>query len=295
MNNLSDIFIAGFSISFIIAGINGISFFYYVYTSEVLKNKVVNHKELKLKRKKFIWLYLVAFVTSALMGCLYVLQYYGEGILMKPPDLWILPLRWLFLSVIGALYLLLVGFALSSWKHHLGQSFFLVFIFLLSFGSFYEATYAETEKRRIVWASFGIFWFLVDLVIPFFPNSLLFHDWKEVRDIIYSEPSTWGLMFRPLREKTKESSIKLWSFIFPFMLYLQILIPSLGYIITWFLSDGNEFTDVSNLRATSISNLVFDLIFMGFISSMTLFCLTVQGMTKKWKIMKRSDPAVYRV
>lgn len=298
MENLSDIFIAGFSISFIIAGISGIAFFYYLYTSEVSKNLVSNHRELKLKRKKFIWLYLVAFASSVLMGCLYVLQYYGEGIVMVPPDLWILPLRWIFLAVIGALNLLLIGFALSSWKHHLGQSFFLVFFWLAFTGFFYWATYAEAEKRKIVWTSFGIFWILVDLVaIPFFPHSLLFHDYKEVRDIVFSEPSIWALMFRPLREKTKESSIKLWSFVFPFLLYLQILIPTIGYIITWFLSDGNQFTDTSNLRATSISNLVFDMIFMGFISSMVLFCLTAQGMTKKWRIIKRLEGghSLYRV
>lgn len=295
MENLSDIFIAGFSISFIIAGINGVSFFYYVYTSEVVREQVSNHKELKLKRKKFIWLYLVAFASSALMGTLYLLLYYQEDLMMIAPDLWILPLRWIFLALIGGLNLLLIGFVLSSWKHHLGQSFFLIFFFLLVCWLFYRATFSELENSKIVWSSMGIFWFLAFLVTPFFPDSLLFHSYREVRDIVFSEPSIWGLMFRPLRDKTKESSIKLWSFVFPFLLYLQVLIPFIGYIITWFLSDSNRFTDTSNLRTTSISNLVFDMIFMGFIPSILLFCLTAAGMTKKWKITKRLEGSLYKV
>lgn len=283
MNHLSDIYIAGFSISFIIAALNGISFFYFLYLTDQTV-KAHNDEAIKIKRSKFIWVYLISFGTSIGMGLLYLIQYYGQGMAMKPNLLFVVTWRWLFIGVIGAFYMAFLTCILSPGKHHPGQSVFSIFLILLTFLSLYVASISESEPLRIVWSSFTIVWFVMVIAVLFFPHSILIHQWREIRNIVYSEPSVFDLMFRPLKNKSKDSSIKLWSFVLPFILFMQVLIACLGYIITWYLSDGNEFTEVVNFRQTNLSNLIFDMIYIVPLWLVTA-CLTFHGFVEKVTII----------
>lgn len=285
MNQVINVYIAGFSISFIIAALNGVAYFYFLYlTNHTIK--ALNQEALHIKRSKFHWIYLISFGTSIGMGLLYLIQYYGQGMAMKPNLLFVMTWRWLFIGVIGAFYMGLLSCVLSSGSHHPGQAVFSIFLILLTFLSLYIATISESESLQIVWSTFTIVWFALDWIVLFLPHSLVFHHWREARQIAHSEPSVWVLMFRPIKEESKEASLKLWSAILPLVLFLQMSIACLGYIITWYLSDGNEFTDVSNFKQTNIANLVFDVIFL-FPLWFVVACLTFHGFVEKVAI---TDP-----
>lgn len=322
MAQLSNVFIAGFSISFITAGMTGLSFLHFLYKSDGEERRSrLNGADLELKRSKFIDVYLTCFVSSVLMGVLYLIQYYGQGLWLMPGPMFIIWFRWLFIAFIGAAYMRLLGYVLcrrftkrrmvlksdgevdhmsleESRKQsassmvlphlpkHKSQSFHLVVVWLLAIISLFVGTLSQTQNLKIVWGFFSIFWVFVSIIILFFPYPLLMHDHTTVRDIALSEPSIWPLMFTPTKDRTKELSMRLWAYVLPWFLFAQIIISFIGYIIIWFLSDANQFTDIITLRNTLISYLVFDMIFI-FPFIFIVCVLNAAGMQEKWVILDR--------
>jgi hypothetical protein len=289
MNELAPALQAGYIIFGVTAGIIGLAFWYFVYSTEEAAAQF-SHKEYDIKISRSIWIYYNSFVTSIAFLMLYLLQYYGQGFATKPNLSIIIWLRWLFYAamVYETTHLLTKVMAYHdnapTKKEVAGgdpQSHTTVRASYLAGLLIFGASISQARETEIIWITFSIAFFLVAVVSLFFPHDKIWgRSYLNVRDIVYSQSSTWDVIWHSLPDKNRENSIVVWAFVYRFVLFLQWIVSYLGLVVTWCLADGNEFTSVLDLRQTVIAFLVFDAIFV-VPFQLLLACLTFKNVVKK--------------
>lgn len=286
MENLRDIFIVGFSLFFAGAVVTAASFIYFLFsTRKVLRS--YSRDEYKFRVAKTVYIYLMLFNACLAFGLLYVLQYYGMGFGYVFGIQIVIWMRWLFYVVVGGVYVGVLAYVMTAPPHG-AQSLFTVLLYCVAMFSLFAGSVAQKREAEIFWALFFFVWFIQAIVCLFWPLNKITgcRDFVQFRDIVFSEPKIGAVMFSPKPNET-ESAITLWAFIYRLFMLVQLLVSHAGLIITWFLSDSQNFSTVSDLHATFISYLVFDCIFL--LPLAILFCfLSARGVIHKYTRIERA-------
>lgn len=281
MNELNNILIAGFSIFYIFGAVSIAAFIYFV-TSSYAAARSFDPEIYNIKWAKSLWLYFVSCFSSLFFGSLYLLQYYGQGFSIKPNLLVVVWMRWVWVLIVGIILLGVLNYVMRSGKNQgTAQSFFSVFSYFISIGSLLAATLSQSEPLRVIWIVKSLICFGVSILLTCWPDSILWgEEYDSVKQIMFSQAGMYEIMMKSLPNKHRESSILVWEFIYRFVIIFQVCIAYVGYIIIWFLSDGNEFTDVATLNTTLLVYLFMDILFL--VPFIILFIsLTFANLTKK--------------
>lgn len=292
MDSLRPIFISGISIFGATAVLAAIAQLWFVRKTRQAEKKY-SGEMWKVKWSNTQWTYETAFVGSISFMFLYLLQYYGSGLAIKPSLSVIVWLRWLFYGGLGTIYMGILNYAMIEGKHHGAQSFFSILGYAASVFSIFAATVAHTHDSSIVWMSASLFFMLYAVSRVFWPISKIWtQDYLKVREVNYSEVPMWRVVLGMVEKgDSHEASIIVWAFSYRCILLSNIILSYLGMVITWFLSDGNEFTDVSDLHSTLLSYLIFDIVFI--VPFTALFSgLTFANKTEKLKAKNRESGTV---
>jgi hypothetical protein len=250
-----------------------LAFVYFIHrTKEVAQQWSHKSGEYRIKMSRSVWIYYASIFTALGATLLYALQYMSQGFAVKPDMTIIVWMRWLFFSVQSYICMHVLTNVMAHQndkpsKHEVvggdGQAWAGVLTGTLSALFLYAGTVAQSLETAAAWASASLLAFLIALSTMFFPHDKLWgEDYLRVRDIVFSESSTWEVMTRSLPEKQRENSIVVWSFIYRFVLFLQWALSYAGMLITWFLADGNYFSTVLDLHKTLICFLAFDSLFI---------------------------------
>jgi hypothetical protein len=281
MNELNNILIAGFSIFYIVGAVAIAALCYFVVSSYEAVREFPPEK-FKVTWSKSLWLYFVSIFSFLAFGTLYLLQYYGQGFSIKPNLLVVVWMRWVWVLISGGLFLAVLNYVMRSGKNQgTAQAFFSVCFYLLSIGGLLTATLSQSEPLRVIWIVVSIVSFMISILLTCWPDSILWgENYQDVKQIMFSQCSMYEILMKSLPRKHREASILLWEFIYRFVILIQICVAYVGYIIIWFLSDSNEFTDVATLNTTMLVYLLMDLLFL--VPFTTLFIgLTFANLTKK--------------
>lgn len=286
MDSLRNIFIAGFSLFFAAAVVMAASFVYFLYSARKSMRQYVRD-EYKFRLSRTVYIYLLLFNACLAFGLLYVLQYYGVGFGYVFGVQIVIWLRWLFYVIVGGVYVGIVAYVMTAAPHG-PQSFFTVLLYCVAMLCLLAGSLVQQKEAEIFFALFFFVWFAQSTACFFWPLNKITgcRDYVQFRDIVFSEPSVWAIMFRPKPEQ-QDSAIKLWAFVYRIIFLAQLWISHLGLIITWFLSDSQNFSTVSDLHATFLSYLVFDLILLFPLAIM--FCvLTALGVVHRYTRVERA-------
>jgi len=287
MENLKPVLIAGFSLFFAGAFFISLAYIHFCYTTRKAIS-LYDAKEYKIKLSGSIWIYLTLLNACLGFALLYLLQYFGQGFAIRPGfdlPVVIIWLRWLFYTAVGGTYFGLLNYALAR-KPHGGQSFFSTFSYVISMFAVFSATVSQSMETQACWIAFAVIWFLQAVLGLFWPLNRITggEEYARMREILSSESFT-RVLFRS--KKDHEASVTLWAFIYRLLLLILILVSHTGLIITWFLDDANEFTDISDKYSTLLANLIFDAVLvMPFVALFGV--LTFMGVVKKFSATKRS-------
>jgi hypothetical protein len=279
MDQLTDTLIAGFSVFFIFSAITLLTCAYFVYSTRRAA-RAFPPEIYDIKWAKSFWIYLSFILATLAFGQLYLLQYFGQGFAIKPNLLVVVWLRWIYVGLIGGIFIGLLNYVMIK-KPHGAQSFFSVLFYLLSIGSLYGASLSQSDALRIIWIVSSLICFVIAIFLICWPESRLWgEDYEAVKQIIFSQESVWCVMTKSLPREHRESSIKVWAFIYRLILLWQIILTYIGYLINWFLSDSNEFTDIAPLDTSLLVYLILDFFFiLPFL--VLLISLTFLNVTKK--------------
>jgi hypothetical protein len=264
MNTLRPIFISGISIFGFTAALSAIAQIWFVRSARGVDKKYLYNEKYKVKWSSTQWTYETALVGSISFMFLYLLQYYGSGLAIKPSLTVIVWLRWLFYGVIGTIYMGVLNYAMIEGKHCGAQSFFSLLGYAAAIFSVGAATVAHTHDSSIVWMAASLTFMAYSISRVFWPISRLWtEEYNKVREVNYSETPMWRIMFGMVgKNDSHEAAIVVWAFSYKCILLANIILSYVGVVITWFLSDGNEFTDVSDLHSTLLAYLIFDIVFI---------------------------------
>jgi hypothetical protein len=308
MNELNPALIAGFSIFGATAAFVGVAFWYFSYATADIAAQF-SHHEYEVKISRSIWLYYSSFVIALAYLMLYLLQYYGQGFAVKPDLSIIVWLRWLFYAVATyrTMYVLTKVMAHENdfprkKKKKAGvkkedhqddpQAHNAIWAAFFSALFVFGAAVSQARETQIIWVTFSLGLFVLAVLSLFFPEDKIWgRHYIAVRDIVFSERSTWQVLMHSLPEQHRQSSIVVWSFIYRVALLVQWVISYLGLIIIWCLADGNNLTTVLDLRQTVIAFLVFDVIFV-VPFSLLLILLTFKNVVKKVTITNKETGQV---
>jgi hypothetical protein len=266
-----------------------VAFVYFVWaTSEVAKRWDPREYDIKLSRST--WLYLGAFTISVGALWLYLDQYFSQGFAVKPDETIIIWERWLFYAV---LYLVTTYVLANQMSHQNdeprkhekaggdAQAWFCSLYALVSAVALYKATIAQSRESSALSASISLVLFVLAVAMLFFPRDMIWgEDYMAVRDIIFSESSTWRVLTRSLPKKHRENSIVVWAFVYRFVLFVQWVLAYAAMLVVWFLADGQFFSTALNLRDTCIAFLVCDAVFVVPFQLLLVY-LTFKNVVKK--------------
>lgn len=288
MNNLRDIFIAGCGLFFGTAALTAVAYCYFLYSTRKAL-RLYSADEFETHFAKSYWIYVAQFNACVAFGALYLLQYYGLGFgTVFTPHI-IIWLRWLVYAVVGGVYVGLLAYVMTP-RPHGAQSFFACLLYVVAMLTLLYASVTEKREGEIILATLVIFWLAQALALLFWPlNKIAGRDWQRVRDIVFSEPSVWHLLFRPRPRGERESAIVLWAFIYRLFFVVQLCVSHAGLLLTWFLSDAQGFTDVAGLRQSFLAYLVFDAILL---LPLAWFydILTFMGVVRKFSARALAEP-----
>jgi hypothetical protein len=286
MENLRPVFIAGFSLFFAGAVLIGSAYLYFA-TSTRKAARGYSPEEYVLKMSKSLWVYLTLLNVCLAFGLLYLLQYFGSGLAVKPSFQVVVWLRWLFYVGVGGLLMGLLNYTLTR-KPHGAQSFFSLILYMVAMLAVFAATISQHRETQLCWIVGAVVWFLQSLLALFWPLNRICggSDYARVKDILFSEPPVSHILF-PADTKYHEASLTLWAFIYRILLLASLVVSHAGLLVAWFLSDSNDFTHVGGLRATMIAFLVFDLVLVApFLLLFTV--LTAMGVVRKFSATQRT-------
>lgn len=276
--------ISGTGIFFTAALIVRLSFWYYCYKMHSTKCKYTA-SEYELRLSKTMWLYEAMFNICVGAGILYLLQYYGQGFWPKGPmqiGIWG---RWLYYTFAGSAFVATMVYVLSPAPYG-PQCFNAVLFYALSmFFGMLPATWSQKSETEAVWVSMACFFFYQCITRLFWPINKIFGDalYYRAKDVNFSETPTAKLLFRP-ETRQHEANVILWGFILRVIFLVTLVLTHLGMLVTWLLSDSQNFSDTSDLPATLISNLVLDALFILPIVAL-LAVLTASGAVRLFSVV----------
>lgn len=286
MDRLRPTLIAGIALFYFSAALTAGAFIYYVRQTRA-RLRYYNREEYEIRWPRTNWIYYTTALSAVAFGQLYLLQFFGQGFFVKPGADVTLWLRWLFYAVIGSVYMGDLAYVMTQ-RPHDGQSFFCVLLYAASLVSFFGANVSQENDPRIVWIAHSMFFFLCAVLGLFYPeNKMAGPKWAKVKQIIFSEPSVWRVAFRPEGQGQAESSLKIWALAYRVFFLVFVVLSYCGLVVSWFLSDGAGFTHVSDLRVTTITFLVFDLLLI-VPFDLLLAALTFAGRTEKFNAVARA-------
>jgi hypothetical protein len=253
-----------------------------------------SHSEYEIKMSRSIWLYCSSWTISFGATLLYTLQYLSYGFAPRAdPAMIILWLRWLFYVLFFGVTLYMLANVMSHNndnknpnKHEPaggdGQAMFSVLFGVLSALAIYGATVAPTIENSSVLAGTSVILFFVATALLYFPHDKIWgRQYLEVRDIVFSEHSTWEVMTHSVATKNRENAIVVWSFVYRYLLLVQWVVSYVGMVVIWFLGDGQFFTNTQlDLYQTVDGLLGFDCVFV-VPFQLLLVVLTFMSVIKK--------------
>lgn len=293
MDELNPIFISGIAVFGAGSALISLAFGYFVWSRRQLAKKYAGD-EWDIKWSHSLWIYAAAWFACINFMFLYLLQYYAFGFTIKPDlriGVW---LRWFLYALVGGVYMGILNYVMTH-RPHGAQSLFSLLTYVLSIVAISFATCAYTEEQRIIFMVYSLVFFIAAILLLVWPDNKIWTEgYYKVTRLGYSETSIWRIMFGYISEKYHESALIIWAFVYRLFLLINIVLSYVGLVITWFLSDANEFTDVAGLHSTLLSYLIFDIVFI--IPFTILFAnLTFAGMTKKASIGKKDQPGGHRI
>lgn len=286
---LSPLFVAGFSICFIVAAAVAFTAAYFYWQRREIA-AAFPPDEYRIKFSHSMDIYFLLFAAALAFGLLYLLQYFGYGLYPRHDFSTAIWLRWIFYAVVGGLYMGMLNFVLSEPVRGY-QSFWSLFFFIAAYAALYAATISENGAGpRITLAVFTIAFFAVSILALFVPhNKILDADYEVALQVAFSERATWRrLLARNLHKGQRELAIRFWHFVYRAAFVTVIVVVFVGLVLTWFLSADNQMSSVASLYATVLSYLIFDMIFIAVPALFFLF-LTLMNFTKKMTVTNKES------
>jgi hypothetical protein len=183
-------------------------------------------------------------------------------------------LRWLVLAIIGWIAASLLAFIMTKeqrddpmmpggkyheqYQHflHFVQPFFIVFFYAFSYILIFIATFLAVDNvQKIVSMTFSAIFFVISILLFFFPYNKIGHMAANGTDTIYFTPEdVTGVSTGNNQKRVRRNIILTYRLLWLFIVVISYVL----YFIIWFLSKSNGFSDAIHFRNEFIAYLIID-------------------------------------
>ncbi len=276
MDTLHTASIVGFTLFIVSFALIAAAGIYYVASAWHAKLK--KKPELYTVRwDKAGWLYLSYMMICALFAILYMCQYLDQGFwvngLMLQPYL-----RWVMVAVAGAIEMGTLTYVMT-YKSVSGQRFWVPLLYFLSLALFIGATLSITSGQRLNLMVWSIAAFVFSIALLFFPDNLIW-------DAEY-EMGAWQILFSEKPWSQRHNIVALYTYAYRCVILAQVVVVYVAYVIIWFLTDSNQFSELITTDNSMIAYVVFDLVGVLPFAIFLLYA-TFAGLTRKF-VATRKD------